>query len=305
MKILLTGGSGMLGRNLLAQAKSLGLDIVAPTRADLDLLNNDMVRVYMHALKPDMVIHAAGMVGGIQANMQAPYDFCYLNLQMGIHVLQSAFAAGVEKCINFGSSCMYPRFAPNPLKEVDILTGELEPTNEGYAIAKIAVAKMGQYMSQQYGVQYKTILPCNLYGLWDKFGVENSHMIPAVIRKIHEAKRQGRPQVDIWGDGSARREFMFAGDLADFVFAILPKFHELPLYTNVGVGHDYSINEYYHMVRQALGYQGDFRHDLSKPSGMQQKMVDVTVQTQLGWQPKTDISTGILRAYEYYLTEEL
>lgn len=304
MKILITGGNGMVGRNVLEHARKFQYDVDAPSRQTLDLSNEAMTKSYFANAQPDVVIHTAGLVGGIQANIKAPFDFCFNNLQIGMNVIRAAFDAGVKKLINLGSSCMYPRLADNPLKESDILSGELEPTNEGYAVAKIAVARLCDYLSQQKGVFYKTLIPCNLYGLWDKFGVENSHMIPAVIRKIHEANVGCAPFVDIWGDGTARREFLFAADLADFIFFVLPKFEQLNAYTNVGVGLDHSINEYYDVVRQVLGYRGDFKHDLTKPAGMKQKLVDVSAQRRLGWEPKTDLVTGIEKTYQFFLTKE-
>ena len=200
---------------------------------------------------------------------------------------------------------MYPRLAQNPLKEEQILTGELEPTNEGYAVAKVAVAKLAEYLSAQYGVEYKTLIPCNLYGYWDKFDVNKSHMIPAVIRKIDEAVKSNQSIVDIWGDGLARREFMFAEDLADFILFSLERFNKLPNTMNVGLGYDYSINDYYEAVAEVIGYTGTFEHDLTKPAGMKQKLVDVTQQTNLGWTPKTDLTQGIRRTYQFYLNEVL
>ena len=217
MKLYITGGKGMVGRNITALAERQGIEVVAPNRNELNLLDLDSVTTFIKLNQPDVVVHCAGLVGGIQANIEAPYDFCFQNLQIGLNVVQGAYDAGVTKLINLGSSCMYPRALENPLRESMVMTGELEPTNEGYAIAKIAVARLAQYLSLQYGVSFKTYIPCNLYGYWDKFEPNKSHMIPAVIRKIHEAVHSNTNVVDIWGDGLARREFMFAEDLADFI----------------------------------------------------------------------------------------
>ncbi|PSW03856.1 GDP-L-fucose synthase family protein [Photobacterium lipolyticum] len=305
MKIFLTGGTGMVGRNISALAEQKGYQVYAPGRNELDLSSMSAVQNYLSELQPDIVIHCAGLVGGIQANIAAPYDFCFQNLQMGMSVIQAAYAAGIKKLINLGSSCMYPRFAENPLKEEQILTGELEPTNEGYAVAKVAVARLADYLSSQYGVEYKTYIPCNLYGYWDKFDPKKSHMIPAVIRKLDTAVRDGCETVDIWGDGLARREFMFAEDLAAFILFSLDKFSEVPSNINVGLGTDYSINEFYEAIAKAVRYEGRFVHDLSKPAGMKQKLVDISKQTQLGWSPKTSLEEGIRKTYEFYLKEVL
>lgn len=305
MKLFVTGGRGMVGRNILALANRRNIEVIAPSRAELDLNSLEAVTKALKLHQPDVVIHCAGLVGGIQANIAAPYDFCFQNLQMGLNVVQGAYDAGVKKLINLGSSCMYPRAAKNPLSEATVLTGELEPTNEGYAVAKIAVARLAQYMSAQYDVQYKTYIPCNLYGYWDKFEVNKSHMIPAVIRKLDEAVKANAETVDIWGDGLSRREFMFAEDLADFILFTLDKFDEVPNNINVGLGHDHSINEYYEAIAKVIGYTGSFEHDLTKPAGMKQKLVDISLQTQLGWVPNTDLETGIRQTYQYFLNEAL
>ena len=305
MKIFLTGGTGMVGRNIIALATKKGYEVYSPSRQELNLASIDDIKEKIEYFQPDVVIHSAGLVGGIQANIAAPYDFCFENIQMGMNIVQGAFLAGVTKLINLGSSCMYPRFANNPLKEEMVLQGELEPTNEGYAIAKIATAKLAEYLSQQYGVSYKTYIPCNLYGYWDKFDPNKSHMIPAVIRKLDDAVKKQFDVVDIWGDGLARREFMFAEDLADFIVYSLSKFEQVPNNINIGIGQDYSINEYYQAVAKSVGYNGKFEHDLSKPAGMKQKLVDISKQTQLGWSPNTSLEMGIKKTYEFYLNEVL
>ncbi|HAS6173812.1 TPA: NAD-dependent epimerase/dehydratase family protein [Vibrio vulnificus] len=305
MRLFVTGGNGMVGRNIRALAERLDIEVLAPNRNELDLTCQTSVREYLKKNQPDVVIHCAGLVGGIQANIAAPYDFCYQNLLIGLNVVQASYDAGIDKLINLGSSCMYPRVAENPLKESMVLTGELEPTNEGYAIAKVAVGRLADYLSQQYGVQYKTYIPCNLYGYWDKFDPTKSHMIPAVIRKLDEAVKAAQEEVDIWGDGLARREFMFAEDLADFIFYSLERFDDVPSNINVGLGQDHSINEFYEVIGEVVGYKGSFTHDLSKPAGMKQKLVDVTKQGELGWSPKTSLRDGIKKTYKFYLTEVL
>jgi len=305
MKILLTGGSGMVGRNILALAELSNVEVIAPCRSEVDLLNLNQLSKFMRIHKPDVVVHCAGLVGGIQANISAPFDFCYQNLQIGTNVIQAAFESDVAKLINLGSSCMYPRDAHNPLSESSILTGRLEPTNEGYAIAKVTVAKLAEYISAQYGVSYKTYIPCNLFGYWDKFDIDRSHMIPAVIRKINDAKTIGAKTVDIWGDGLARREFMFAEDLADFILYSLERFEFVPAAINIGQGYDISIKEYYDAIAGVIGYEGEFEFDLTKPAGMKQKLVNIDKQTELGWKPKTDMITGISKTYQFYINEVL
>lgn len=305
MKILLTGGNGMVGRNILSVAEPHGFVFDAPTKEKLDLLDAKAVIEYIKSSNPNVVIHAAGLVGGIQANIASPYDFAFVNLQIGLNVINACNTCNVTRMINLGSSCMYPHSAQNPLKESYLLSGSLEPTNEGYAIAKLATAKLAEYSNQQHGTQFKTIIPCNLYGRWDKFDPSNSHMIPGVIRKLHEAMLNGLEQVDIWGDGKARREFMYADDLADFIAFVIHHYNDVPDVINAGLGFDYSINDYYQAISDVVGYKGAFYHDLSKPTGMKQKLVDTSLQTTLGWKPKHSLSEGLEKTYEYFRKEVL
>ncbi len=305
MKVLLTGGSGMVGRNISMAMQQLDCEVLSPTRAEVDLLDYSAVSRYVGEHKPDMTIHCAGLVGGIQANISRPYDFCFENLQLGLNLVRASHENEVPKLLNLGSSCMYPRNAENPLAEDVILSGELEPTNEGYAIAKVATAKLCEYLSQQYGYAYKTLIPCNLYGYWDSFSPDKSHMIPAVIRKTHQAMASGDKAVEIWGDGSARREFMFAADLADFIRYALPRFDSLPPVLNVGTGRDYTILEYYQAISEVVGYQGSFEFDLSKPAGMRQKVVDVSRLNSFGWSAPTSLKSGVELTYRHFLEEVL
>lgn len=300
MNIILTGGSGMVGRNILEHPHAAHYNILAPRRSELDLLDESSVYSYIEKNKPDFVIHAAGKVGGIQANISAPVDFLYDNLKMGMNVIKAARSAGVTKLLNIGSSCMYPRDAPNPLSEETLLTGTLEPTNEGYALAKIIAARLCEYISGNSDYIYKTIIPCNLYGRYDKFDPETSHMVPAVIHKINEALESGATEVSIWGTGEARREFMYAGDLADFIFNAIPRFQELPQNMNIGVGSDHSVLQYYNVVAEQLGFRGTFNHDLTKPEGMNQKLVDISKLRSFSWKAKTSLADGIRETFTYY-----
>lgn len=301
--VLLTGGSGMVGRNVAEFRAASDWNVVAPSSRELDLRDARATADFVQRLKPDVVIHAAGRVGGIQANIAAPVDFLVTNLDLGRNIVMAARAAGVRRLINLGSSCMYPREAANPLHEASVLQGELEPTNEGYALAKIAIARLCQYISRETPeFAYKTLIPCNLYGPHDKFDPKHSHLVPAIIHKVHTARMQQLPEVEIWGDGTARREFMFAGDLADAIWRAVETFETLPDMMNVGVGRDHSVNDYYRIAAQVIGWQGRFVHDTSKPAGMRQKLVSVERQTAWGWAPRTGLEEGIRTTYQHYLS---
>lgn len=301
MRVFLTGGTGMVGRNILEHPEANKLEFYAPDVKELDLFDFEAVKTAIIKFNPHFVIHAAGRVGGIHANMANPVAFLLENLDMGRNIVWASRQCGIKRLINLGSSCMYPRNATNPLREDMILQGELEPTNEGYALAKISVSRLCSYISRENTeYKYKTLIPCNLYGRWDKFSPENSHMIPAVIRKLHLAKTGGNKTVDIWGDGAARREFMYAGDLADCIHHAISNFETLPELMNVGIGDDCSINDYYAAVAEVVGYKGTFVHDLTKPAGMARKLVDVSKQKAWGWAPTTSLRDGVSAAYEFY-----
>ncbi len=301
MKILLTGHTGMVGRNILEHPSAANYIFLKPSRSEVNLEHKNEVLNYMKKHQPDLVIHAAGMVGGIQANMANPVDFLIKNLDIGRNVIMAAKAAEVPTFINLSSSCMYPREAKNPLKESYILKGELEPTNEGYALAKIVATRLCEYITKTHeGYKYSTIIPCNLYGRYDKFSPKNSHMIPAVIKKIHDAEKNRLPAVEIWGDGKARREFMYAQDLADFIFYAITHLDKLPQNINVGLGTDWTINEYYQTIANVVGYKGEFIHDTSKPVGMKQKLIDDTLLNSFGWKSKTSLKEGIKKTYDFY-----
>ena len=303
-KILITGASGMVGKNIALFPKAKEYELLTPSSQVLNLLDRASVDSYVQKHKPDIIIHCAGLVGGIQVNMAQPINFLVNNTQMGLNVLMSAYENGVKEFMNMSSSCMYPREAINPLGEELVLKGELEPTNEGYALAKIISTRLCEYINREDETcKYKTIIPCNLYGEYDKFDPKHSHMLPAVIRKIDEAKENGLRELDIWGDGEARREFMYAEDLADFIYYALDNFEKMPQNINVGLGHDYSINEYYEAIAKVIGYEGVFVHDLSKPVGMRQKLIDDSKLKAFGWEHKTSLQEGIRKIYNYYVNE--
>lgn len=293
----------MVGKNILEHSRSASHEIIAPGRSDVDLLDRHSVKNYMERVKPELVIHAAGRVGGIAANVAAPVGFLIENMDIGRNVIGAAIEIGVPKFLNLSSSCVYPKDAPNPLKEEFMLKGQLEPTNEGYAIAKIFAMKYIEYLTRERkDLQYKSVIPCNLYGRHDHFDAVKSHLIPAIIRKVHEAVQKNQREVEIWGAGTARREFMDAADLADFIFEAVDRFESLPGSLNVGLGHDQTINDYYRIAADVIGYQGKFTHDLSKPVGMMQKLVSVDRLNAWGWKSKISLTDGIRRAYDYYLS---
>ena len=294
----------MVGRNILAHEDATDWTILAPSSADLDLTDQRAVSAFYAAERPDAVVHAAGKVGGIQANMADPVGFLDVNTMIGRNVIVEAHKAGVKTLINLASTCMYPASAPNPLTEDMILTAPLEPTNEGYALAKIMATRLCQYITAQDStVSYKTLIPCNLFGFHDKFDPRHSHLVPAIIHKMHVAKTTGASTVEIWGDGTARREFMFAADLADAVHRALTHTGTLPDLMNVGLGHDHSINDYYAAVADVVGWSGTFTHDLSKPVGMKQKLTDSRRQNAWGWAPETSLADGLAQTYDFYLKE--
>ena len=302
MRILVTGATGLVGRNI---KKSIENDyLILPTSIeDLDLCNYNSVYNFIYETKPDLIIHCAGLVGGIVANIKNPVRFLIENMDMGRNVILAAYKAGIKRLINMGTSCMYPREAPNPLKEDYILKGELEPTNEGYALAKIVTQRLCNYIKNENPeYNYKTLIPCNLYGRYDKFDLANAHMIPAIITKIHDAIVNKKDNVEIWGDGTVRREFMHVNDLVSFVKFSIENYEVIPDIINVGLGYDYSVNDYYNIIAKVIGYKGNFVHDLSKPTGMNQKLVDISLATGIGWKAKVTLEEGIQMTYEYFKT---
>lgn len=295
----------MVGRNLLEHSGIDDFEVLAPPSGELNLLNFKAVQDYLEQSKPNLIIHAAGIVGGIQANLREPVRFFLDNLDMGRNIVWAARSAGVKSLINLGSSCMYPRNHSEPLSEDMILKGELEPTNEGYALAKITTARLCEYITREdASYHYKTLIPCNIFGRFDKFDPSHSHLLPAIIHKIHVAKTNNEPTVEIWGDGTARREFMYGGDLADAIMQAIDKFDSLPLNTNIGLGHDHSINEYYRAAAAVMDYRGQFTHDTTKPVGMARKLVNIERQSLWGWKPRHTLQEGIEKTYSYYLEHQ-
>lgn len=302
MKIFLTGGRGMVGKNVLMHERASAHEFLAPSRQELDLRDAGAVRRAIEAFQPDVVVHAAGKVGGIEANRADPWGFMVENVTIGLSVVTAAREAGVRRLVNLASSCIYPANHAGHLSEDMLLTGALEPTNEAYAVAKIAVLKLCAYARDAaQGGAYKSIIPCNIFGPFDNFHPTNAHLLPAIIRKVHEARSTDCGSVEIWGDGSARREFMYAGDLADAIIEACERYDELPALMNVGTGVDFSILEYYEAARRVIGWEGGFSFDLSRPTGMKRKVVNVSRQAAWGWQPRVTLDEGIARTYQSFL----
>lgn len=294
----------MVGQNILEHPNAQNWEIIAPSSKDLDLTDSFAVETFIKKLQPRIVLHAAGRVGGIQANICNPVGFLEQNIAIGRNVIMGSYSAGVRELINLASTCMYPCEAQNPLHEHMLLTGALEPTNEGYALAKIMATRLCQYICRQdESAKYKTLIPCNLFGRHDKFDPQSSHLLPAIIHKVHHANLNGEKSVEIWGDGTVRREFMYAGDLADAVLRAAEDIDLLPDLMNCGIGHDYSIDNYYQIVADVIGWHGEFIHDFSKPVGMKQKLCSIERQTSWGWSAPTTLADAISETYAFYLNE--
>lgn len=295
MKILITGAGGMVGRNLIANPRRASHDVLAPSRAEVDLTDRAVTAAFIDRHRPDLIINAAGLVGGIQANMASDARFLAENLAIGLNVLTAAARSDVPRLINLGSSCMYPKDLDGSLTEDLLLSAPLEPTNEGYALAKIATCKLTTGLGRDgVGRTWRTLIPCNLYGEFDHYEPSRSHMVAAALAKVERAVRDDARTVEIWGDGEARREFLFAGDLADFIWRFHDRLADLPEVMNVGVGEDVTINDYYRACAVAVGYRGGFSHDLARPVGMRRKRLDVSAQSKLGWRPPTPMAAGLL-----------
>jgi GDP-L-fucose synthase len=304
MKLFIAGHSGMVGGALVRRFQAEpGVQLVLRTRRELDLTNQAAVHAFLATEKPDVVIMAAAKVGGIHANNTYPADFGYDNLVIATNTIHGAFAAGVKRFLFLGSSCIYPKLAPQPMPESCLLTGPLEPTNEAYAIAKIAGLKLCEYYRKQHGVAYHSAMPTNLYGPGDNYHLQNSHVLPALIRKFHEAKEAGRPDVVAWGTGSPKREFLHVDDLAD-ACAFLLRMESPPDLLNIGTGTDVTIRELTEIVAETVGFKGRIAWDASKPDGTPRKLMDVSKLTALGWKARIALREGVRMTYASYLAEK-
>lgn len=309
MKTYVAGHRGMVGQAILRKLEASGAETITRTHAELDITDQAAVRAFMQAEKPEQVIFAAAKVGGIYANNTFPAEFIYNNLVMEANVIHEAFKAGVEKLLFLGSSCIYPRMAAQPMREDALLTGPLESTNEPYAVAKIAGIKLCESYNRQYGVDYRSVMPTNLYGPGDNFHPENSHVLPALIRRFHEAVQSGAKEVVIWGTGLPRREFLHVDDMASASLFLLdlPKAQYLsntePMlsHVNVGSGKDISILELAKKIAEITGYKGSIGTDPSKPDGSPRKLLDVTRLRQMGWSAQIKLDQGISETYQWFL----
>lgn len=300
-KIYVAGHRGMVGSAIVRALRAAGhTTIVTRTSAELDLRDGPSTRAFLAAEQPDVVVMAAARVGGIKANATEPYDFLHDNLVMAANVIEGARLAGVRKLLFLGSSCIYPKLAPQPIREDALLTGPLEVTNEAYAVAKIAGIKLCDHARAQYGCDFISAMPCNLYGTGDNFSLENSHVLPAMIRKMHEAKLRGDAVLRLWGTGTPLREFLHADDLAEACLVLLDRYAQAG-HINVGSGEELSIRELAGLVAQAVGFTGRVEFDPSMPDGTPRKLMDVSRIRALGWKPRITMAAGIRDAYAWYL----
>ena len=300
-KIFVAGHRGMVGSAIVRRLRQAGYtNVITQGRAELDLLDQAAVHAFMKAQRPDYVYIAAAKVGGIQANHVYRAEFLYQNLVIQANLINAAHESGVQSLMFLGSSCIYPKLAPQPLKEDYLLTGPLEPTNEPYAIAKIAGIKLCEAYNDQYGRQYISVMPTNLYGPNDNYDLNNSHVLPALIRKAHEAKLRGERELVVWGTGTPMREFLYADDLADACVYLMEQGYSGPL-VNIGTGTDISIRELAETVVRVVGFDGELTFDTSKPDGTPRKLMDVSRLSGLGWRARTGLSEGIGLAYQDFL----
>ena len=303
-KVYVAGHRGLVGSAIMRRLEKEGFsNIVTRTHAELDLTDQAAVSRFFEEEKPRYVFLAAAKVGGIQANDTYRADFVRINLQIETNVIEAAYRSGVERLMFLGSSCIYPKHAPQPMKEEHLLTGPLEPTNAPYAIAKIAGIIMCDSYNRQFGTDFIASMPTNLYGPGDNFDLETSHVLPALIRKFHEAKVEGRPQVELWGTGKPMREFLHVDDLADAVLFMMDHFDPKPddVFLNVGTGTDVTIAELANLVAKVVGYEGDLVWDRSKPDGTPRKLLDVSRLAELGWKARIGLEEGLAQTYQWFL----
>ena len=302
MKIYVAGHRGLVGSAIIRAVEAEGKHTwIGRTRSELDLLDRKAVFEFVASEKPDAIIVAAAKVGGIHANNTYPVQFLSENMQIETNLMDAAHAAGLEKLLFLGSSCVYPKLAQQPIKEEYLLTGELEKTNEAYALAKISGLKLVQAYRKQYGHKWVSAMPTNMYGPGDNFDLENSHVLPALIRKFDDAKKSGAPTVTLWGSGSPRREFLHADDLGRACVYLLENYND-DVAINVGVGEDVSIKELAELIKETVGFSGSIDWDSSKPDGTPRKLLDVSRITKLGWKAQISLKDGIASTYEWYKT---
>lgn len=305
--IYVAGHRGLVGSALVRRLRSGGYkNLVLRTHSELDLTNQQAVHQFFDQERPRHVFLAAAKVGGIYANNVYPADFLVQNLALQTHVIEAAYRSGVEKLLFLGSSCIYPRDCRQPMREEDLLSGQLEPTNEAYAIAKIAGIKLCGAYNKQYGTNYMSVMPTNLYGPGDNYDLENSHVVPALIRKMHEAKERGSAQVSIWGTGAPRREFLYSDDLADACVYLMERHNarDIGEFVNIGVGQDLTIRELAMLVADMVGYSGELSFDTTRPDGTPRKLLDLGRLQALGWTASTSLRDGLGLAYRDFLAPQ-
>jgi GDP-L-fucose synthase len=306
-KIYISGHRGMAGSAIRRNLKARGYhNLITRTHSELDLTNQQAVNNFFEEMRPEYVFLAAAKVGGILANSTYPAEFIYNNIMIEANVIHAAYTTGVKKLLFLGSSCIYPGLAPQPLKEEYLLTGELEVTNEAYAVAKIAGVRMCKHYNQQYGTNFISVMPTNLYGPGDNYDLETSHVMAALIRKFHEAKLNNAPQVVVWGTGTPRREFLYVDDMADACVYLMENYDasDIGEFVNIGVGEDVTIRELAELIGEIVGYGGEIVYDTTKPDGTPQKLLDVSRLQELGWEAKIAIRDGIKQAYEWYASKK-
>jgi GDP-L-fucose synthase len=306
-KIYIAGHRGMAGSAIKRNLESRGYyNLLTRTRSELDLTNQQAVNNFFETQGPEYVFLAAAKVGGILANSTYPAEFIYENIMIEANVIHAAYTTGVKKLLFLGSSCIYPRLAPQPLKEEYLLTGELEVTNEAYAVAKIAGIRMCKHYNQQYGTNFISVMPTNLYGPNDNYDLETSHVMAALIRKFHEAKVNREPQVIVWGTGTPRREFLHVDDMADACVYLMENYDapDIGEFVNIGLGDDVTIRELAELIGDILGYSGEILYDTTKPDGTPQKLLDVSRLRELGWSARISLRDGIKQAYDWYASKK-
>ena len=312
VKVFIAGHQGMVGSAIHRQLALTNAEVITASRDELDLTNQVQVETFFEGKKVDQIYLAAAKVGGIHANNTYPADFIYQNLMIQNNIIHSAYCSGVKKLLFLGSSCIYPKLTNQPMSEAELLSGCLEPTNEPYAIAKIAGIKMCESYNRQYGVDYRSIMPSNLFGPGDNFHPENSHVIPALINRFHEAKLLNSPSVQGWGSGKPRREFLHVNEMAEasmFVMNLDSKIYKqeskpMISHINVGTGKDYTIKELAETIAKVVGYLGDLKLDDSKPDGSPRKLMDISLLRRLGWESKGSLEEGLKQTYEWFLANQ-
>jgi GDP-L-fucose synthase len=301
--VWVAGHRGMVGSAVIRRLREVGAESLTVDRSEVDLRSQQGVESWMALERPEVVVVAAAKVGGILANSQAPAEFLYDNIAIATNIIHGAYKTGVQKLLFLGSTCVYPKFAPQPIPEGALLTGPLEPTNEWYAIAKIAGIKLCQAYRRQYGADFISAMPSNIYGPGDNFDPTASHVLPSLLRKISEAKRRSLPTVEIWGTGTPRREFIHVDDVAAALVHLLENYSD-ESHVNIGMGHDITIKQLAEEIAAVVGYKGELTFDRSKPDGTPRKLIDTSLITSLGWAPKIDLRSGLESTYAWMTGEE-